>query len=237
MKLSAPVYRLKHRARVLAQAENLPLLAALDRVAAREGYASWSALAAHFPAVKSASAIFERIKPGDMVLSAARPGQGKTLLALQMASSAMQAGHRAYFFSLDYTIKDVIERFDALGHQAAGFSGRFVFDDSDAISSNYVLPRLSSEPYGTLAVIDYLQLLDQRRDNPALDEQIRAFAAHARRFGHVFVFVAQINRRFETSNRAFPALADLRLPNAVDLKLFNKACFVHAGSVKVMETA
>ena len=38
MKLSAPVYRLKRRAKVLAREERIPLHEALDRVAMDEGF-------------------------------------------------------------------------------------------------------------------------------------------------------------------------------------------------------
>ncbi|TGR60188.1 DNA helicase, partial [Mesorhizobium sp. M2D.F.Ca.ET.223.01.1.1] len=46
MRLSAPVYYLKRQARLLSRGENVPLHQALDRVAAREGFGSWSLLAA-----------------------------------------------------------------------------------------------------------------------------------------------------------------------------------------------
>ena len=114
---------------------------------------------------------------------------------------------------------------------------RFVFDDSDRISADYVMARLAGAPAGTLAVIDYLQLLDQRRENQPLDEQVRLLRAHARRHDHIFVFVAQVDRRFEATNRAFPTLSDLRLPNALDLALFDKACFINAGAVSYAESA
>ena len=112
-----------------------------------------------------------------------------------------------------------------------------MFDDNDRISADYVTTRLAASPAGTFAVIDYLQLLDQRRENPPLDQQIRVLRAHARRHGHTFVFVAQVDRRFEASNRAFPTLSDLRLPNELDLGLFDKACFINAGAVRYAETA
>jgi len=47
MNLSVPIYRLKREARLLAREQHLPLHAALDRLARREGFAAWSLLAAH----------------------------------------------------------------------------------------------------------------------------------------------------------------------------------------------
>lgn len=46
MKLSAPVYHLKRRAKLLSREENIPLHEALDRTAAKEGFSSWSLLTA-----------------------------------------------------------------------------------------------------------------------------------------------------------------------------------------------
>ena len=235
MKLSRPVYRLKHSARKLARAEDIPLNRALDRLAIQEGFESWSALAASVPSARSANGIYEKLAPGDLLLSAARPGQGKTLLALELALNAARAGHRAFFFSLEETAVGMLRHFRALNRTPD--EGRFMFDDNDRISADYVTTRLAASPAGTFAVIDYLQLLDQRRENPPLDQQIRVLRAHARRHGHIFVFVAQIDRRFEGENRAFPTLSDLRLPNALDLGLFDKACFINAGAVRYVERA
>ncbi|MGV0820096.1 DNA helicase [Martelella sp. AMO21009] len=234
MKLSRPVYRLKHSARKLARAEDIPLNCALDRLAVQEGFESWSALAAAVPSARSAGDIYDKLAPGDLLLSAARPGQGKTLLALELALNAARAGHRAFFFSLEETVAGMVRHFRALNRTPD--EGRFVFDGSDRISADYVIARLAGAPAGTLAVIDYLQLLDQRRENPPLDEQVRLLRAHARHHGHIFVFVAQVDRRFEAMNRAFPTLSDLRLPNALDLGLFDKACFLNAGAVSYAET-
>ena len=46
MKLSAPLYHLKRKAKLLSRAENIPLHEALDRVARQQGFSAWSLLAA-----------------------------------------------------------------------------------------------------------------------------------------------------------------------------------------------
>jgi hypothetical protein len=46
MKLSAPLYHLKRKAKLLSRAENIPLHEALDRVARQEVLSGWSLLAA-----------------------------------------------------------------------------------------------------------------------------------------------------------------------------------------------
>ena len=75
MKLSAPVYRLKREARLLSRRENIPLHKALDRIAATEGFRSWSLLAAKLP--EPVDELFSRLHPGDLVLVGARPGTAR----------------------------------------------------------------------------------------------------------------------------------------------------------------
>ena len=53
MKLSAPLYHLKRKAKLLSRAENIPLHEALDRVARQEGFGGWSLLAAKVTASRA----------------------------------------------------------------------------------------------------------------------------------------------------------------------------------------
>lgn len=232
MRLSAPVHRLKRQARVLSRQEEIPLHEALDRVAAGEGFAGWSLLAAKAAAVTPAARLFARLVPGDLVLLAARPGQGKTLMGLEIAVEAMKAGHRSSFFTLEYTAKDVRDRFPKIGADFAEFSDRFECDDSDAIDAAHISARLETAPAGTLAVIDYLQLLDQRRQNPELTVQVRALRELARDKRLVLVFLSQVHRSFDGAARPFPDLADVRLPNPLDLTLFSKLCFMNDRKIR-----
>jgi replicative DNA helicase len=112
------------------------------------------------------------------------------------------------------------------------FGGLFEFDTSDLISAGYIAQRLADAPSGTLAVIDYLQLLDQRRETPDLNAQVRALKLFARDRGLILVFISQIDRSFDPSAKPCPDIADIRLPNPLDLSLFSKACFLHEGEVR-----
>ena len=87
MKLSAPLYRLKRRARGLSREQGIPLHAALDRVAVAEGFARWSLLASRHAARGPAGWLSERLQPGSLMLLGARPGQGKTLLGIELAAA------------------------------------------------------------------------------------------------------------------------------------------------------
>ncbi|RCS23496.1 DNA helicase [Phyllobacterium salinisoli] len=231
MKLSAPVYHLKRRARILSRNEKIPLHEALNRIALQEGYSGWSLLAAKLSAAIPAATIFARLTPGDLVLVGARPGQGKTLMSLELAVEAMKSGHRGVFFTLEYTEKDIFDRFRALGVDAGQFGDLFEFDCSNAISADYIMERLASTPQGTLVVVDYLQLLDQKRENPALATQVGALKSFASDRGLIIVFISQIDRSYDPAKKPCPDERDIRLPNPLDLSLFNKRCFLNGGEV------
>jgi hypothetical protein len=81
-------------------------------------------------------------------------------MGLELAVQAMKAGSRGAFFTLEYTEKDMLDRFRAIGVAREEFADRFEFDSSDEISSDYIVRQLANAPRGTLAVVDYLQLLD-----------------------------------------------------------------------------
>jgi replicative DNA helicase len=232
MQLSAPIHQLKRKARLLSRKENIPLHEALKRIAAQEGFDGWSLLAAKASAAAPAAKLFPRLAPGDLVLVGARPGQGKTLMSLELAVEAMKSGNRGVFFTLEYTEKEVLDRFRAIGVEQAKFDDLFEFDNSDDISADYIVKRLAAAPRGTLVVIDYLQLLDQRRANPELKDQIRTLQSFARERGLIFVFISQIDRSYDSLKKPYPDLEDVRLPNPLDLRLFTKTCFLNNGEVQ-----
>jgi hypothetical protein len=232
MKLNTPVYRLKRQARVLSRLENIPLHRALDRIAAGQGFGSWSLLAAKASEETPARRLFSRLAPGDLVLLGARPGQGKTLMSLELAVEAMKAGNRGIFFTLEYTQRQVRDRFRAIGADWADFENLFECDVSEAISAGYIASRLASAPRGTFVVVDYLQLLDQKRDNPDLATQVGALGQLARERGLIIVLLSQIHRSYDPAAKPVPDMDDVRLPNPIDLNLFSKSCFLNGRKVR-----
>ncbi len=270
---SAPIHRLKRQAKVLARERHIPLHAALDRVAQREGYAGWSLLASRWAAARSepgsetrltkkpAVQVFERLCPGDVVLLGARRGQGKTRVGVELIVEAARRGGRGRFFTLEETVDDFVahlraveaaepftrspgsdrgstESCEGIGvfvgdTSSPAMTGRILFDDSNEMSAPYVIERLAHEPAGTIAVIDYLQIMDQRRDKPDLSTQIAALRAFAKARGVIIVCLSQIDRRYDAGTKPLPDRDDVRLPNPLDLALFDKACFMHAGRLRL----
>ena len=232
MRLSSPIYQLRRKARLLSREAGIPLHEALNRIAAQEGFAGWSLLAARVASQAPAGKLFARLSPGDLVLVGARPGHGKTLISLELAVEAMKSGNRAVFLTLEYIERDALDRLCAVGVERADFDGLFEFDNSDDISADYIVKKLASAPRGALVVIDYLQLLDQKRENPALMHQVRTLQSFARVNGLIFVFISQIDRSYDPLTKPFPDLEDVRLPNPLDLTLFSKTCFLNNGEVQ-----
>ncbi|MCL6708855.1 DNA helicase [Pseudomonas sp. R2.Fl] len=232
MTFSAPVYYLKRKAKLISRRQNIPLHEALDRVAREEGFATWSLLAAKVGSSVSDSDILGRLRPGDLVLIGARPGQGKTLMGLRLAVAAMQEGRQAAFFTLVYSAREVDERFRAIGLRRETFGSLFALHDSDEINAAYIVDALAHVPKGCVAVVDYLQALDHRRDNPDILTQIRLLRAMARERGIVLAFISQIDRSYDVSGKTLPDLADVRLPNPLDLSLFDKSLFLNKGEMR-----
>lgn len=229
MRSSTPIFRLKREARLLARRENIPLHEALDRLAAGEGRRNWSLLMQERPT--PARRFYEILQQGDLALIGARPRQGKTLMGLQVLLEALKAGRTAMFFTLEYTRSDVLDRLQFLGFDDMQLVDHLVIDTSEAISAGYIASMLDDAPEGAIAVVDYLQLLDRRRDTPPLAEQMQLLAEFACRKGVILVFLAQIDRTYDARNEGPPRISHVRIAEPFDLKIFAKTCFIQAGKM------
>jgi hypothetical protein len=49
--------------------------------------------------------------------------------------------------------------------------------------------------------------------------------------------ISQIDRSFDLSAKPMPCLDDIRLPNLIDLSLFDQRCFLHDGEVRIERAA
>ncbi|MEL7690387.1 DNA helicase [Citromicrobium bathyomarinum] len=229
MRLSQPIYQLKRRAKLLAREAGIPLHAAQDRIAQGEGYDTWSLLSAKRAEASRPASILPELADGDLALIAARPRQGKTRIGLQLLVDAVRAGRRAVFFTLEFTEAQTLA---LLAEMGAG-------DDlpeivaTDHIDAASIGEHLAGAAPGSVAVIDYLQVLDQRRETPVLADQLASLRDFARTSGAILAFISQVDRAYEPAVAQLPGLANLRMPNPVPLDLFAKACFTHAGETQV----
>lgn len=229
MKLSAPVYQLKRRAKLMVRDQSIPLHMALDRIAATEGFDGWSLLSSHIAAETKTEALLPKLSDGDMLLLGARRGHGKTLLGIRLLLDAVRAERRAVFFTLEYTDKEARELLHRQAGKASSLGDAVEILTSDEISADYIMRHLAASPDGTVAVIDYLQILDQRRSNPNLASQVASLREFARKTGVILAFISQIDRSYDAAAKSLPDVSDIRLPNSVDVGLFSKTCFLQDG--------
>lgn len=234
MKLSAPVHILKKKAKELKKAKSLTMTEALNEVAKQEGFSSWSLLQSKLKDIypKTREEVLDFLHGGDLMLIASRPGLQKTTFTLQILLQAAKEKRKCFFFTLEYSRKDVASKVADLDESVGEFSSHLTFDYSDEISSDYIIKATEDKiEEGSLIGIDYLQLLDQKRSKPALQKQIEDLKAYAKKKKCIILVISQVDRKFEESSRKMPSLEDVRLPNPVDLKLFNKNMFLHNGEL------
>ncbi|MGH0247905.1 DNA helicase, partial [Sinorhizobium meliloti] len=197
------------------------------------GLARWSLLSSQVAAASLSRSILARLDEGDLLLVAGRPGHGKTTLGLQLLLDAARDGRKAVFFTLEFTEQQARRHLRSLDEGRHGLCDKLQILTSDDISADYIIRHLCGSERGTVAVIDYLQILDQQRSKPALSDQVLALADFARKAGVVVAFISQVDRSFDPESKRLPDIRDIRLPNLVDLGLFNKACFLHNGEAQL----
>lgn len=142
MALSQPIHRLKRRARLLSRREGIPLHAALDQVAREEGFSAWSMLVVRSVAPSPGRVKLSQLSDGDLLLLGGRPGQGKTLLSLDLAIQAVQAGRAVVFFSLEYNHPEILRCVAAIGADPRSFGAKVRIDTSDDISADHIIGQL-----------------------------------------------------------------------------------------------
>jgi replicative DNA helicase len=188
--------------------------------------------------------ITQGLKPGELVVLAARPGVGKTSLMLSIAYHLAVAGYRIGIFSLEMDRELLLQRLLAIrlnietaqiprlirhGDQRAinGLAELAALDihidHSGALNITTVRDRarqLTAEKPVDLWIVDYLQLA--RSDNDRDDDVRRVTAVSnglmgmAREFRAPVLALSQLSRGVESRADHVPMLSDLRGSGALE---------------------
>lgn len=226
MTLSAPIYALKSQAKSLKKSTGISHAQALNTLAQKEGYATWSLLLAKnkeiFP--NTYSEILPLLNAGDLVLIGARPRIGKTIFMMGLAAQANTEKRAAvYIFTLVERAENIRKRLSRSTKKMDADAVICEIDCSDNIHADYIINSTEKtiQP-GSFVLIDYLQVLDEKRTNPSLQEQINKLKYFAKTKRCIIILTSQIKRDIEDRPQQKPHIKDIRLPNPLDMQCFNK---------------
>lgn len=173
--------------------------------------------------------LFHGLRPGDLVILAARPGVGKTSFALNLAVNAAKAGYPTTFFSLEMSSLQLVQRIlcsearISLEKVRGGFLGEadwqaladaitnlanteLFIDDTPSLSILEARAKARRELRGKengLIIVDYLQLMQP---------------AQTRRDGNRAVEVGEISRGLKVlaKEMGMPVIALSQLSRAIE---------------------
>lgn len=180
---------------------------------------------------------------GDLIIIGARPGVGKTSLALNIASNVAIKGHKTVaIFSLEMSCEQLVSRMLASEGsidsykmrkgdlnaedwehlaQAAGVlaESEILIDDTTGITVTSMKAKLRRVKNLGLVVIDYLQLMqgEKHTDNRVqeVSDISRNLKLLAKELGVPVITLAQLSRTSEKENKK-PVLSDLRDSGAIE---------------------
>jgi replicative DNA helicase len=233
MKFDIPIFQLKRMAKKRTREVRIPLHRALYEVARSQGFRDWEQLVFLERQERVAATLTRNLVEGDILLLGARPNQGKTQLALKLLVRAVKGGMPGYFFSLEYTMAQVWAQLKSYGLTQDNARNEITVDTSDTISASYISEQVGQLQRPAFIVVDYLQLLDQRRDNAALEDQVDELSHMASQTSSIIILLSQIDRKFNPDAEKVPGLKNIRLPNPFEFTHFTKTCFVHEGACRI----
>lgn len=178
--------------------------------------------------------------PGQLVISAGRPGMGKSIAGLGFARSAARRGRPALVFSLEMSKRELMHRLISdvaeinLYRLTSGTLDRddvakargardkiakwplHIDDSSRTVAQIRSTARRFRQKHGDLGLIfvDYLQLLNSTSKHDRRDLEVAQFSKElkdlAKELGTTVIAAAQLNRSNESRNDKRPQLSDLR---------------------------
>ncbi len=184
-------------------------------------------------------------QPSDLIVIAARPGMGKTVLGLNIAEGAAVAGVPVLFFSLEMSAEQLYSRqtsktawIDGQKLRLGGIQPQEWERIVDAQGRLYGLPiyiddsprlhfmeicrrsRKAARDHGIkLVVIDYLQLIrgdNSQRKDLEIGDITGAMKGLAKELNIPVILLSQLNRGVESRDNKRPRLSDLRESGAIE---------------------
>jgi replicative DNA helicase len=183
-------------------------------------------------------------RSGGLYVIGARPGVGKSALALQCASTLESYGHVAYFtmeMPADEVTKRLISQETGIAYRMldgaqpmpefaqrkiadwqADYAGKILFDDRGVLTVSDIraMVRTWSRQHKLSAVVvDYLQLMSgpsHLKKIELVTEISRQLKILARDFEIPVIALSQLNRQSEHRSDKVPALSDLRESGSIE---------------------
>ncbi len=182
----------------------------------------------------------------DLIITAGRPGMGKTAFGLSVLLNAAMAGKSCAFFSLEMSSEQLVKRLISIvAHigQKTLRTGNFTSDEIEKyLEANNTLEKLpiylDDTPFITvnqikskcrklynagmldIIFVDYLQIMGYSKNLQNREQQIaeisRSLKAMAKEFNVPVIALAQVNRNVEKSDNKRPRLSDLRESGAIE---------------------
>lgn len=183
---------------------------------------------------------------GHLIVMAARPGQGKTALALDIAKNISKDKNDVAFFSLEMQDIELADRLllaesgiDPERYKSGTLDAdelqmiydakdrlydySFYVDDKPLCSLSYIRTTakvLKRKGKLKMIVIDYLQLADVRSKGMSREQEIsnatRTLKALAKELDVPIILLSQLNREVEKRGDKMPQLSDLRESGAIE---------------------
>lgn len=180
---------------------------------------------------------------GNLIILAARPGMGKTSLALSYLKNPALRGVPTAFFSLEMSNRELFGRMLSIQHNIEGYKfkrGGFsqeeynivkssvlkalpiYFDDKDNDIYNLKIKarKLKRDHDIQLLIVDYLQLISSNKKHSNREGEItfisRSLKQLAKELDIPVIALSQLSREVEKRGDKIPQLSDLRESGAIE---------------------
>lgn len=158
------------------------------------------------------------IRPGRMVVLAARPKCGKTAVSVSVAKGAAVSGAKVAFFTLELGHTELARRFEAAGIPRHLHDNVCIYDTlhdiSDILAEMHQF-RMLNRDHPCLCIIDYVGLIESREEASAIRSQqvshiVRQLKRSCIRNEIGLLLLSQLNRESVKEAGSKPTVAHLR---------------------------